>query len=150
MRAPERMLRRALRTALTSSSSLDFVHSGSSAKRTDVSKVAWSRTSTRRSLNKKFTQRGLRRTFNDLARAAEVQSLVTRSISGHTTTQMQEHYSTVNASEQRESIGKVIELMGVQSGAEWCSRWCSGLGKWCLNENGQPKLTVFSSGRGGI
>ncbi len=67
-------------------------------------------------LNKKFTQRGLRRTFKDLARAAEVQSLVTRSISGHATTQMQEHYSTVNASEQRESIGKVIELMAVQSG----------------------------------
>jgi hypothetical protein len=62
-------------------------------------------------LNKRFTQCGLRRTFNDLARAAEVQSIVTRSISGHLTQQMQQHYSTVNADEQRESIGKVIGLM---------------------------------------
>ena len=36
-------------------------------------------------LGKQFTQRGLRRTFNDLARAARVDSLVTRSISGHVT-----------------------------------------------------------------
>ena len=73
-------------------------------------------------LNKRFTQCGLRRTFNDLARAAEVESIVTRSISGHLTEQMQEHYSTVNANEQRESIGKVIELMEVRSGARGGAR----------------------------
>jgi integrase len=51
-------------------------------------------------LARHFTQRGLRRTFNDLARAAEVESIVTRSISGHLTEQMQVHYSTVNSAEQ--------------------------------------------------
>ena len=62
-------------------------------------------------LGKQFTQRGLRRTFNDLARAAEIESIVTRSISGHLTERMQEHYSTVNPDEQRTSIAKVIDLM---------------------------------------
>ena len=65
-------------------------------------------------LGKEFTQRGLRRTFNDLARAARVDALVTRSISGHLTVQMQDLYSTVNADEQRQSIAKVIELTKVR------------------------------------
>jgi len=60
----------------------------------------------------KFTQRGMRRTYNDLARAAGVLDLVTRSISGHATETMQHHYSTVSADEQRSSIGKVIQLFG--------------------------------------
>jgi integrase len=58
-----------------------------------------------------FTPSGLRRTFNDLARAAQVESLVTRSISGHLTDRMREHYSTVTPVEQRESIGRVINLV---------------------------------------
>jgi len=61
-------------------------------------------------LGKRFTQRGLRRTFNDLARTARVDALVTRSISGHLTERMQHHYSTVNSDEQRHGIAKVIEL----------------------------------------
>lgn len=55
-------------------------------------------------LGKAFTQRGLRRTFNDLARAAHVEGLVTRSISGDMTERMQEHYSTVHGPEQRAGI----------------------------------------------
>jgi len=66
-------------------------------------------------LGRHFSQRGLRRTFNDLARAAEVESVVTRSISGHLTEQMQLHYSTVNPDEQKRSIGKVIDLMQVKA-----------------------------------
>lgn len=61
-------------------------------------------------LGKAFTQRGLRRTFNDLARAARVDDIVTRSISGHLTERMQHHYSTVNGTEQRTGIAKVIDL----------------------------------------
>jgi hypothetical protein len=59
----------------------------------------------------KFTPRGLRRTFNDLARAAKVETLVTKSISGHITDRMREHYSTVQPVDQRESIGWVLCLV---------------------------------------
>jgi integrase len=58
-----------------------------------------------------LTQRGMRRTFNDLMRAAQVEAIVTRSISGHLTERMQDHYSTVSGAEQRASIAKVIDLM---------------------------------------
>jgi integrase len=58
-----------------------------------------------------FTQSGMRRTFNDLMRAAQVEAIVTRSISGHLTERMQEHYSTVSGAEQRAGIAKVIDLM---------------------------------------
>ncbi len=65
-------------------------------------------------LGKTISQRALRRTFNDLARAAEVNDLVTRSISGHLTQQMQDHYSTVNGNEQREALAKVIRLFAIE------------------------------------
>lgn len=59
----------------------------------------------------RFTPHGLRRTFNDLARAAQVESLVMLSISGHLTERMRAHYSTVRPVEQRESIGRVLQLV---------------------------------------
>jgi hypothetical protein len=61
-------------------------------------------------LGRKLSQRGLRRTFNDLARAAKVADLVTRSISGHLTESMQHHYSTVSSAEQRDGIARVIDF----------------------------------------
>jgi len=61
-------------------------------------------------LGKKVTQRAMRRTFNDLTRAAQVSDLVTRSISGHLTETMQHHYSSVNSDEQRSALAKVIRL----------------------------------------
>ena len=53
----------------------------------------------------------MRRTFQDLCRAAEVGDLVTRSISGHATEAMQRHYSTVAPEEQRRGLSNVIQLM---------------------------------------
>lgn len=58
----------------------------------------------------KITPRAMRRTFQDLAREAQVKDIVTRAISGHATEQMQRRYSTVNAMEMEQSIGKVISL----------------------------------------
>jgi integrase len=51
-------------------------------------------------LGKRITPRGMRRTFQDLCRAAAVGDLVTRSISGHATEAMQRHYSTATLEEQ--------------------------------------------------
>jgi integrase len=62
-------------------------------------------------LKKRITPRGMRRTFQDLCRAAEVGDLVTRSISGHATEAMQRHYSTVAPEEQRRGLSNVIQLM---------------------------------------
>ena len=61
-------------------------------------------------LKKRFTPKGLRRTFNDAARVADLEGVVTMSISGHRTERMRDHYSSVSASEQREGIGKVLQL----------------------------------------
>jgi len=61
-----------------------------------------------------ITPRAMRRTFNDLARAAQVHDVVTRSITGHATAEMQVHYSTAHAHEQRKAIAKVINLVAVR------------------------------------
>jgi hypothetical protein len=58
----------------------------------------------------RFTPRGMRRTFQDLARQAEVHDVVTRAISGHQTEQMQRHYSTAQREEMRLAVGKVVLL----------------------------------------
>ncbi len=62
-------------------------------------------------LTKRITPRGMRRTFQDLCRAAAVGDLVTRSISGHATEAMQRHYSTVALEEQRLGLSNVIHLI---------------------------------------
>jgi len=56
----------------------------------------------------------MRRTYQDLARAAEMKDLVTRAISGHATEQVQQHYSTVAQTELRQGIAKIISLAGVR------------------------------------
>ena len=62
-------------------------------------------------LKKHISPRAMRRTFQDLARTAEVRDVVTRSISGHATEEMQRRYSTVSASEQQKSLARVLRLM---------------------------------------
>ncbi len=69
-------------------------------------------------LGKAFTQRGMRRTFQDLAREAKMADVITRSISGHADEKMQEWYSTVNGPEQRAGISKVIALFGGDHGGD--------------------------------
>jgi integrase len=63
-------------------------------------------------LTKKITPRGMRRSFQDLCRAAEVKDLVTRAVSGHATEEMQIHYSTVTGDEMRASLTRVVSLAG--------------------------------------
>lgn len=58
------------------------------------------------------TPRGMRRTFQDLARTADVPDLITRSVSGHATPEMQRHYSTVRGEEQRTALQGLVDLMG--------------------------------------
>jgi hypothetical protein len=64
-------------------------------------------------LSYRFTQRGLRRTFQDLARHAKIPDIVTRSISGHATEAMQEHYSTVSTAEKAAAIEHMGTSVGV-------------------------------------
>lgn len=63
-------------------------------------------------LKKRITPRAMRRTFQDLARQAEVRDVVTRAVSGHATESMQRHYSTVTADEMRHNLAKVVSLAG--------------------------------------
>ncbi len=61
-------------------------------------------------LGYRITPRAMRRTYQDLARAAKVPDIVTRAISGHATPEMQRHYSTVSADEMRAAMSNVIDL----------------------------------------
>lgn len=61
-----------------------------------------------------LTPRAMRRTCNDLCRAAKVDAVVTRSITGHLTEDMRIHYSTAEANEQRQALAKVIDLFGTR------------------------------------
>jgi integrase len=69
-------------------------------------------------LKKSFTPVGMRRTFNDLMRHVKVEAIVTKSISGHQTDRMREHYSTVTPDEQRRGIRNVVSLFGPRKSGE--------------------------------
>lgn len=77
-------------------------------------------------LKKTITPRAMRRTFQDLARAANVNDIVTRSISGHATEAMQQHYSTVNQDEQRAGLARVVSLAGFKQALEQSDPPASG------------------------
>jgi integrase len=66
-------------------------------------------------LAKTVSPRCMRRTYQDLARAANVHDFVTRAISGHATEEMHEHYSTVAANEMRAGLAQIISIAGVRA-----------------------------------
>jgi integrase len=61
-------------------------------------------------ISRRFTAKGMRRTFNDLTRLAGVRDIVIRAISGHATPTMQGRYSTVAVDERRHAVAAVIDL----------------------------------------
>lgn len=63
-----------------------------------------------------FTPRGMRRTYQDLARAAGIHDVVTRAISGHATPEMQQRYSTARGDEVKLALSKVARI--ATSGAD--------------------------------
>lgn len=60
---------------------------------------------------KHFTVHGLRYTFTDLVRLANVDAVVRRALTGHVTEEMQRHYSTVGLDEKRAAIKGVLRLV---------------------------------------
>ncbi len=64
----------------------------------------------------KLTPKAMRRTFQDLARRANIHDLVTRAISGHTTERMQRHYSTAQNAEILHAVGRVAGFLGGVAG----------------------------------
>jgi integrase len=61
-------------------------------------------------LGYKLTPRSMRRTYNDLARTAGLNDLVTRAISGHRTPEMRAHYSTVAPAEVAAGLAKIVDI----------------------------------------
>ena len=60
----------------------------------------------------------MRRTFQDLCRAAQVHDFVARSISGHATVEMQQLYSSVSSLEVRDGLAKVVSLLDFKRARE--------------------------------
>ena len=77
-------------------------------------------------ISKHLSPKFMRRTFQDLGRAAEVHDFVVRAISGHATVEMQSHYSTVGGEEVRAGLAKVISLAGFRAALTGESAAASG------------------------
>ena len=61
-------------------------------------------------ITRRFTVHGFRRTFNNIARQV-AGDIVTRSITGHVTPAMTEHYSHVGRAEKLAAAGSVVRLV---------------------------------------
>jgi integrase len=62
-------------------------------------------------ITERFTPHGLRRTFNDMLRRAQVDPVIAKALTGHVTEQMREHYSTVGLDEKRAAVASVLRLL---------------------------------------
>ena len=72
---------------------------------------AWAKCLEHAEITKRFTVHGLRYTFTDLVRRANVDAVVRRALTGHVTEEMQRHYSTVGLDEKRAAIAGVLRLV---------------------------------------
>jgi len=72
---------------------------------------AWGKCLTKAKILRRFTVHGLRYTFTDLVRLANVDAVVRRALTGHVTEEMQRHYSTVGIDEKRAAIRGVLRLV---------------------------------------
>lgn len=73
-------------------------------------KKAFAEVGTAIGLTYEVTPRSMRRTFQDIARAAGVADVVTRAISGHRTPEMQQRYSTVDVDEASAAMASIVSL----------------------------------------
>ena len=73
--------------------------------------AAWADCLVTAKITKRFTVHGLRYTFTDLVRRANVDAVVRRALTGHVTEEMQRHYSSVGMDEKRAAIAGVIRLV---------------------------------------
>jgi integrase len=73
--------------------------------------AAWAACLAEAKIMKRFTVHGLRYTFTDLVRRANVDAVVRRALTGHVTEEMQRHYSHVGIDEKRAAIAGVIRLV---------------------------------------
>jgi len=78
----------------------------------------------------RFTPRGMRRTFKDVAREVRMPDVASKEIAGHATDTMHRHYQTVLENEQRHELTKVAVKLG---GSE---KW---LVKWLVNSPGDSE-----------
>jgi integrase len=79
--------------------------------------AAWAKCLDRAKIDKRFTIHGLRYTFTDLVRRANVDAVVRRALTGHVTEEMQRHYSTVGLDEKRAAVAGVLRLVPPESDA---------------------------------
>lgn len=73
----------------------------------------WQRCMERIRIDKHFTVHGMRYTFTDLVRQANVDAVVRRALTGHVTEEMQHHYSSVGLAEKRAAVAGVHRLVPI-------------------------------------
>lgn len=89
--------------------------------------AAWAKCLTAAKIDKRFTIHGLRYTFTDLVRLANVDAVVRRALTGHVTEEMQRHYSTVGLDEKRAAVAGVLRLVPPEASANPTSPTRSGV-----------------------
>ena len=88
-------------------------------------------------LTKTITPKAMRRTFQDLARNADIEQIVRQKIRGHATDETSELYSTIPQPEIEQAVGKIISIAGYRKLRRDSAPWWESGGKDPERENGQ-------------
>jgi integrase len=108
--------------------------------------AAWAKCLEKARISKRFTTHGLRYTFTDLVRLANVDAVVRRALTGHVTEEMQRHYTTVGLDEKRAAVAGVLRLVPPGSAENNTSRMPSTEGSDAAN----PTSPARSGVSGGV
>ena len=113
--------------------------------------AAWAKCLAEAQIDKRFTIHGLRYTFTDLVRLANVDAVVRRALTGHVTEEMQRHYSTVGLDEKRAAVAGVLRLVPPESDANDASATSTSEGADTSNPTSPTRSGVSGgvSGAGG-
>ena len=94
-------------------------------------------------LRERITPRAMRRTFQDLAPNADIETIVRQKICGHATQEMSDLYSTVPQKEIQAAVGAVISLAKYRELLRDGASWCEGRRKRNGHPGKPPKWPFF-------
>jgi integrase len=112
--------------------------------------AVWAKCLTKAGIGKRFTIHGLRYTFTDLVRLANVDAVVRRALTGHVTEEMQRHYSTIGLDEKRAAIAGVLRLVPPEVRSTAASAMSADTAPTTAPRASEPTSSTRSGVRGGV
>jgi integrase len=93
-------------------------------------------------ITRRLTIHGMRRTYNNLVRQAETDTIIVQSMTGHSDDRMTQHYSHVSLDEKRRALEKLFGHIGMAPGLRESARIGDLIGDHVQETKPSPSKTL--------